>query len=745
MTSRKYLQNGASEPMRVKFTWSALQTYFEIAESTASTEVISVLFATFAEHIDLFRVFDQREMYVISTTGDFGGGKFNTEFERATGAAFAATSIQDVVNWGLGWRQSGRLVGDLYVFEVDGFNRRFSHLSDPAAFGVDMSGLSRELSRYLSGEISMDEGIAKCGLLDLEFYIPRSLCNTGLGCSILLKEWDDFKLYKVQGGDVLELSEIPEVSYPIGKIAYAVAQHNAKDVNDLKREGVWGRGVYVTENLDFAKAEAERLGLNVYDVGLTVGFGGGIVFEMEHRTTTVCPYGTSFKNKHGDSIKALYVNIPLAADPRNALKYKGYFVSNAPLDNEFFPESTQVSILESALESAWIECGAQDYTILENWLEAVEYEEFECEEFDELIDELGSREKAERKLMQKYEHALRGAANLPSSADVHQRLSSSEKLADIAHERGFAAIKSKLGLRFDDYLCVIDPNDLNLRVTTDLSGYTGSEHAPQSSRHNPSRVKMTLYRGAPSGIRSSDELAGLGGGHMEMLGAGLYLTPDIELAEIYAHGDDDSLYTVELDIEPSKLLRVEAYDIPLNPEKVQQEGAPNVADGFLNEQVDPFYFKIGRTAYLFGIDDIDGWWDTRGLRVELEPSAHLPLSRKEREALEWVYRKDLDKWDFDDEWSAVCEDLEMDERREGDIYADVKRDYFLQKSAHPSTEMLVQGLLDVDDLYLADLSDISAITSSHGFSAVEVGGVLPYTEFLVVSGDGISLKIVSVE
>ena len=207
--------NPTDDHIKIKFSFSALLRYFEFVNEYKFYDEVDIvsadfLFAEFAQHITLYRVLDQREMYFISTEGDFGGGRFNTEIERATGAAFAATSIQDVVEWGRAWRERGRLVGDLYVLEVDGFKRVFSSLRSPEDTGIDVSGLNDALNAYRKGSISAEEGIERCGLLDREYSVPRSsLCTTGLGCSIRLKEWDQFKVYKVIGDGVQEIDGIP--------------------------------------------------------------------------------------------------------------------------------------------------------------------------------------------------------------------------------------------------------------------------------------------------------------------------------------------------------------------------------------------------------------------------------------------------------------------------------------------------------------------------------------------------------
>jgi hypothetical protein len=468
MSQRRYRKNSASDTVKIKFNFNALQTYFEVVDDLGyGSWIKSVLYATFAEHIDLYRVLDQREMYIISTEGDFGGGDFNVPLERVTGAAFAATSIEDVVKWGQGWKRQRRLIGDLYVLETDGFGRRFSHLSDPQRLGIDTTDLIAALQLYGEERISADDGIEMSGLLGKEFEVPKGdICTTGLGCSILLKEWDTFNVYKVVGDRVEKLDEIPfDVQYPVLQTMYAIADPNAKTLEDLMYEGVWGRGVYVTNNLDTAILDADRLDLAVFEVGVTIPEEYSTVFEISRKNTDVGKLGSSLKEGMDGSLNAFVVKVDTADESRPA---KSFFVSQTPLDHTLLhDEHAQESIVEQALENNDIDCGSMGYDSIEAWIEAVE--PGECEEYDDLVEDMGFA-LAYSQIARSYDYYLSEAAGLPFSAKAALRLSDTTKLGNIVKRRGYSAIRSRLNSPFDNYVCILDPEDMRSRVIVDLEG-----------------------------------------------------------------------------------------------------------------------------------------------------------------------------------------------------------------------------------------------------------------------------------
>jgi hypothetical protein len=468
MSQRRYRHNSASNTVKIKFNFNALQTYFEMVDDLGyGSWIESVLYATFAEHIDLYRVLDQREMYFISTEGDFGGGDFNIPLERVTGAAFAATSIEDVVKWGQGWKRQGRLIGDLYVLETDGFGRRFSHLSDPQRLGIDTSDLNTALRLYGERRISVGDGIEMSGLLDLEFDVPKnSICTTGLGCSILLKEWDKFNIYKVVGDHVEKLDKIPsQVQFPVLQTMYAIADPDAETLEDLMYDGVWGRGVYVTKNLHTATQDADRLDLAVFEVGVTIPQEKSTVFEVSSQNTDVSRLGSSLKEGTDGTLNAFVVKVRPTDESKPA---KSFFVSQTPLDHTILDnEFDQEVLVETALEENGITCGAQGYIDIETWVEVTD--PGDCDEYDDLVDDEGFEE-VYRQLAKTYDYLLLEDAGLPFSVKDALRLSDTTKLGNVVKRRGYSAIRSRLNSPFDDYVCIIDPEDMRSRVIIDLEG-----------------------------------------------------------------------------------------------------------------------------------------------------------------------------------------------------------------------------------------------------------------------------------
>ena len=461
-------KNNASNTVRIKFTFNALQRYLELANEFDSVNWSrSLLIATFAQHIDLYRVLDQREMFIISTEGDFSGGDFNTELERVTGAAFAATSLQDVVKWGLGWRKRGRLVGDLYALEIDGFNKTFSHLSRPEDLGIDMSDLREALLEYQQKRISFEEAVERSGLLDREFDVPKdAICTTGLGCSLLLKESDRVIVYKVIDGKPVEIPGIPyDVAYPVLTTTYAIADPDAKTLDDLMYEGVWGRGVYVTDNLDVATTDAEYLGLAVFEVGLTLTDTYVDVFELSQRNTHVSEYGSSLKDDIPGNLNAFLVRIGESHDKNT----KSYFVSREPLNTDFLEDDVcaQEDLIEATLEYYDIECGGGGQVSIEGWLSEQDAYPGECEEYEMLVDELGTA-KADNAIINTYYRLLRQYVGLPESVTKAERLSNSSELGSILLKRGYPAVRSQLNTSFDNYICILNPRDFRSRITTEM-------------------------------------------------------------------------------------------------------------------------------------------------------------------------------------------------------------------------------------------------------------------------------------
>jgi len=138
-----------------------------------------VAVARMLDPVPMFRVMDGEELRSVFDTGEIKGGSYAVPGERAFGSQWG-TSLPEVAKWG-DVQRGKRLGHELFVAEIDGKGRVFSHLS-----GAD-------------GQLQPDSGIVS---LDSKF------CNTGLGCS-----------FKVGLGDVRRWYLVDEngTSSPISK------------------------------------------------------------------------------------------------------------------------------------------------------------------------------------------------------------------------------------------------------------------------------------------------------------------------------------------------------------------------------------------------------------------------------------------------------------------------------------------------------------------------------------------------
>ena len=93
--------------------------------------------AKFVSAIGLYRVIDEFEYNEIMRTGKVTGGNYAVKAERSAGASWG-NNIDDVIKFGLMGKKNGRLVGQLRVLKIDGFDRNFLHL-DPEIMNGMMS------------------------------------------------------------------------------------------------------------------------------------------------------------------------------------------------------------------------------------------------------------------------------------------------------------------------------------------------------------------------------------------------------------------------------------------------------------------------------------------------------------------------------------------------------------------------------------------------------------------------------
>lgn len=143
----------------------------------------------FKSPIKLYRVFDGEELREILDTGEIKGGDYSVPGERAFGAQWGADQAQ-VAKWGE--RQRGKRLGhELFMAEIDGNGRVFSHLS-----GADGK---------------MQPG---AGTIDLD----PTFCSTGLGCSVPIRTNSVTGWYVVEGGIPTKTSmrDLMQVSSTVG-------------------------------------------------------------------------------------------------------------------------------------------------------------------------------------------------------------------------------------------------------------------------------------------------------------------------------------------------------------------------------------------------------------------------------------------------------------------------------------------------------------------------------------------------
>lgn len=130
----------------------------------------------FLTHIPLYRVFDGEELRNIMSTGNIVGGNYSVEGERAFGAQWGS-DLHAVAKWGE--KQRGKRLGhELFIAEIDGFEREFAHLS-----GAD--------GKMTPGVVQLDE----------------SFCNTGLGCSICARLQDVVRWFIVENGNPIQTTK----------------------------------------------------------------------------------------------------------------------------------------------------------------------------------------------------------------------------------------------------------------------------------------------------------------------------------------------------------------------------------------------------------------------------------------------------------------------------------------------------------------------------------------------------------
>jgi len=125
---------------------------------------------------------------------------FATPSERRWGASWATGNPEDLAKWGAGWAKRGRLGDELFVVAADGRLHAFYREGAQAKVAYNPDGTDLQ-----------------------ETWMPASLCNTGLGCSLLM-DVDSVEVFKVKpDGSLMPMSR--------GDVERYVKKHPVPDVN----------------------------------------------------------------------------------------------------------------------------------------------------------------------------------------------------------------------------------------------------------------------------------------------------------------------------------------------------------------------------------------------------------------------------------------------------------------------------------------------------------------------------------
>lgn len=126
--------------------------------------------ASFDTSLTLYRIFDGEELSRILRSGKITGGTYAVRAERAYGASWGE-NLSAIIQWGNGHR-GGRLGAELFVAKLDAFDKSFYHLGPNLPFDPD-------------------------GPPKQEAVMDASVCNLGLGCSVIDVDISDVDLFTV--------------------------------------------------------------------------------------------------------------------------------------------------------------------------------------------------------------------------------------------------------------------------------------------------------------------------------------------------------------------------------------------------------------------------------------------------------------------------------------------------------------------------------------------------------------------
>jgi hypothetical protein len=162
----------------------------------------------FDSSVAMYRIFDERELKHILSTGRLTGGQYAVKAEREHGASWGS-NITEVITWGNG--QRGKRLGEhLYLAKLDAFDTGFAHL-DPGV-EIDPNGAKEQR---------------------VSFNPAR--CNTGIGCSFIGIGVNDVDFYSVSESDQLKSMTLAELKAEVKEPATttpAVPVDESKEVRD---------------------------------------------------------------------------------------------------------------------------------------------------------------------------------------------------------------------------------------------------------------------------------------------------------------------------------------------------------------------------------------------------------------------------------------------------------------------------------------------------------------------------------
>lgn len=202
-----------------------------VVDRAPTVEAKGGLVGKFSDPVTLFRVMDGEELAIAHASGVIEGGMFATQSERRYGASWAASSMQEVADWGRYWSRAKRLGQDLFVAVAEGRGRVFYHMTAGRKVRFDPEGAEQQGA-----------------LLDSE------LCSTGLGCSMAIGV-KDVSFFAVEpGGTLSPISEREIQDY--------LDEHPLPDVLLLPLGGTnWFGGVILGRSVAVGQDPQDKLWL----------------------------------------------------------------------------------------------------------------------------------------------------------------------------------------------------------------------------------------------------------------------------------------------------------------------------------------------------------------------------------------------------------------------------------------------------------------------------------------------------